>query len=89
MHKIVKHSFVLAIVTAIMFVFSTNMVAASMHHMDMSDCEMQISCTNCAVSNTNNPPLIHFDQPTLNGPFLNFELLGFLSTSPPVPPPKR
>ncbi len=88
MHKIVKHSFVLAIVTAIMFVFSTNIVAANMHHMDMSDCPMQISCTNCALSNINFPPLIFHNQPILSAPYLHFEVLDFLSASPPVPPPK-
>ena len=88
--QVAKKSKILVAVAVMVMVsiISSNLSALPMHHMDASDCALQISCNNCFISAS-------FDAPALNSsPFLCGEpletakLFESYKSVPVTPPPK-
>jgi hypothetical protein len=88
--RLAKKSKIILAVALILLVslLSANLSAAPMHHMDTSDCTMQVSCNNCYISASLNSPTLNI-FPSFCGELLETtSLFESLKSVPSTPPPK-
>jgi hypothetical protein len=85
-----KNNILVAVIMVfIISVLAPNMASSNMHHMDQSDCAMQVSCGNCIIFETIKPPIAKI-IPSLSSKLVITEsLFESCKLVPSSPPPKN
>lgn len=87
--RVMKNKFLTVGVVLLMLLTSTNLSASTMHHMDASDCTMQVSCNNCFISASIDSPAQNA-IPSFCGEFFGTaKLFESYRLIPTTPPPKN
>lgn len=88
--QMVKNSKIaMAIATIVMVALvSTNLSASLMHHMDTSDCAVQMSCSNCFVPASIDSPVLNISHFTCGEPLETANYFESFKSIPATPPPK-
>jgi len=79
------------LITALVFavcLFSANFSSASMHHMDDSDCMVQMTCSNCFISTETLSPDLFFTSRVVYQASDIPIMFETNQAAPPPPPPK-
>ena len=84
-----KNNFLVAVILIfIISVLAPNIASSNMHHMDESDCAMQVSCGNCIIFETIKPPAANI-IPSLSPKLVIADsLFESCKLVPSSPPPK-
>jgi len=84
-----KSKIVVAVAMVIMVaLLSTSLSASPMHHMDTSDCAVQMSCSNCFVPASIDSPVLNISQFTCGEPLETANYFESFKSIPATPPPK-
>jgi len=84
-----KRNFYIIVMVLVVCMFSANLSAASMHHMDDSDCMMETTCHHCFISAVTHSPDFKFSFLVISQ-FLEIQnSFKPNQIAPPSPPPKN
>jgi hypothetical protein len=70
-------------------VLAPDIASSNMHHMDESDCAMQVSCGSCIVFETINPPTENIIPSLSRNLVITENLFESCKLVPSSPPPKN
>ncbi len=84
----IKRKIFLVILILIVSMLSANISAASMKHMDDSQCMMQATCNNCFIPSVTNSSDLKFFYLNISPIYNNLISFESCVLVPPFPPPK-